>query len=88
MIALALRLHGSARGHRDFTLQSMREHVEEVRMLLERDDEHWKAETADILIHCLLLLRAAGVDDQKLDELVERRLGRFREKISAALGGK
>jgi phosphoribosyl-ATP pyrophosphohydrolase len=63
----------------------MQEHVVEVRMLLKQGDDHWKAETVDILIHCLLLLQAEGIRDSEIAALIERRLGRFKEKISTAM---
>ncbi|NTV30068.1 MAG: hypothetical protein HGA80_08325 [Candidatus Omnitrophica bacterium] len=85
LLEMAGKLHGSAQAHRDFTLRSMQEHVEEVRMLIDGNDVHWKAETTDILIHCLLLLRSAGVEAGEAEALLGRRLGRFQEKITGAL---
>lgn len=84
---MALRLHGTSRAHAIFTLGSMAEHVVEVCRLIERKDQHWKAETVDILIHCHLLLQAAGVSSAEMDRLVSGRIGRFEQKITEALLG-
>ena len=85
---MALRFHGTSRAHAIFTLGSMAEHVVEVCRLIERKDSHWKAETVDILIHCHLLLQAAGVSPAELDGLLSGRIGRFEQKITNALLGK
>jgi hypothetical protein len=47
-------------------------------------NEHWKAETMDILIHALTLLRRGGVEEKEYEVLMNERLARFKEKISAA----
>jgi phosphoribosyl-ATP pyrophosphohydrolase len=51
-------------------------------------DEHWKAETADIIIHGLMLLARRGVPAAAIDALLDRRLGRFNEKITSALAAR
>ncbi len=88
LLELASRLHGSAPAHREFTLQSMKDHVDEIRMLVSQGDEHWKDETTDLFIHCLLILQGSGLNDDDLERLLARRLERFREKITDALRDK
>ena len=85
IIALALRLHGGTPAADAFTFRSLEEHVEEVRGSLAAGDAHWKAETLDIIIHGFLLLERHGVDIEEVRGLQEARLGRFKEKINAAL---
>ena len=82
--ALARRFHGSDAAATMFTFQSMSEHVDEVGELLRAGDEHWKAETLDIIIHGLTLLRRGGVDEKEYEVLMNQRLARFKEKIAAA----
>lgn len=82
--ALARSLHGNDKEASAYTLRSLAEHVEEVRQLLDAADAHWRAETADIIIHGMMLLRRGGVDKNAYDVLMSRRMARFREKIAAA----
>ena len=82
--ALARALHGSDAAATGYTFQSLAEHVDEVKGLLNAGDEHWKAETLDIIIHGLTLLRRGGVDEKEYEVLMHKRLARFKEKISAA----
>lgn len=82
--ALALKLHGSDAAATEFTFRSLAEHVEEVRERRDAGDEHWKAETLDIIIHGLTLLRRSGVDEKEYAALMDQRLARFQEKIAAA----
>ena len=81
---LTRKLHGTDAAATAYTLKSLAEHVDEVRGLLNIKDEHWKAETFDIIIHGLTLLRRGGVDEQEYEALMDRRLARFKEKIAAA----
>ena len=83
---LARQLHGSDSAATAFTLRSLRDHVDEVEGLLKDKDPHWKAETVDVIIHALTLLRRGRVGQRQLDGLMARRLARFREKITAANG--
>ena len=82
--ALARRLHGSDAAATRYTLRSLAEHVDEVSGLLEAGDGHWKAETVDIIIHALTLLRRGDVDEKEYERLMDKRLARFMEKINAA----
>ena len=82
---LARMLHGSDEAATRYTLRSLAEHVDEVRSLLSADDAHWKAETMDIIIHGLTLLRRGGVDGEAYEGLLKARLARFREKIGQCL---
>lgn len=82
--ALARRLHGGDRDATAFTFSSLRAHVDEVEGLLKAGDAHWKAETVDIIIHALMLLRRYGVRQRQVDGLMFRRMARFEEKIVAA----
>ena len=82
--ALARGLHGTDGAATQYTLSSLARHVDEVRGLLEMKDGHWKAETVDIIIHALTLLRRGGVEEKEYAALLERRVARFKEKIAAA----
>jgi phosphoribosyl-ATP pyrophosphohydrolase len=82
---LSRKLHGSIPGADEYTFRSLAEHVQEVRELLEAGDGHWKAETLDIIIHALVLLKRHGVKEEEINGLFTRRTGRFREKITDAL---
>ncbi|MBF0386615.1 MAG: hypothetical protein HQL20_02025 [Candidatus Omnitrophica bacterium] len=83
--ALALGLHGSQSELTAFTFRSLREHIAEVEALLAVDDPHWKAETLDIIIHGYLLLERYGVSIEEVQALRQKRLARFKEKITTAL---
>jgi alanine racemase len=82
--ALARTLHGSDSAATAYTFRSLAEHVDEVKALRDAGDNHWKAETLDIIIHGLTLLRRDGVDDKEYEALMQKRLARFKEKIFAA----
>jgi len=82
--ALARKLHGSDAAATAYTFRSLAEHVDEVKALRDAGDEHWKAETLDIIIHALTLLRRGDVDDKEYEVLMNKRLARFKEKIAAA----
>jgi hypothetical protein len=82
---LSRKLHGSVPAADEFTFRSLAEHVDEVRELLDKTDDHWKAETLDIIIHALVLLKRHGVAEEEIKGLFTKRAGRFREKIAAAL---
>ena len=82
---LAERLHGNTKAADAFTFASLREHVDEVQDLLQKGDPHWKAETVDILIHGYMLLARHGVTAEETGCLMPVRIGRFREKITAAI---
>lgn len=82
---LAGQLHDSLAAADAFTFGSLAEHVDEVRDLQAAGDEHWKAETMDIIIHGYLMLDRHDVSPADMDALMTRRLGRFEEKITGAL---
>ena len=82
--ALARTRHGSDEAASAYTFRSLAEHVDEVKALQDAGDEHWKAETLDIIIHALTLLRRGDVDEQEYEALMKGRLARFKEKISLA----
>ena len=82
--ALARALHGDNTEANKYTFKSLAEHVDEVKGLLAQNDEHWKAEAVDIIIHALTLLRRGDVGRQEYERLMGQRLGRFKEKITAA----
>jgi hypothetical protein len=81
--ALARTLHGSDAAASAYTFRSWAEHVDEVKALWGAKDDHWKAETVDIIIHGLTLLRRGNVDEQEYAALMSRRLARFKEKIGS-----
>ncbi len=82
---LARALHGSDGAVDAHTFKSLAAHVDEVKALLAAEDLHWKAETLDIIIHAMTLLRGHGVGTDEFEGLMQRRLARFQEKISAAI---
>jgi len=65
----------------NYSLESMKEHVEEIKELFFKKDEHWAAETVDLLIHCLLLLNRNNYRIEKISELLNIRCKKFKEKI-------
>lgn len=68
-----------------YSLNSMKEHVEEIKELFNESNEHWKDETIDLLIHCLLFLNRNGCRKEDMDSIVDKRIKRFVEKISARI---
>jgi len=64
-----------------YTLKSMQDHADEIKELFEKRDEHWKAESADMLIHCLLLMKRNGMEISDMDNIIDKRFGRFKERI-------
>ena len=83
--ALAQALHGDTAAADGFTFRSMREHVDEIAGLLADGDDHWKAEAVDLILHNHLLLSRHGAKPGEIEELMGRRIGRFEEKIRAAM---
>jgi len=65
----------------NYSIESMREHIEEIRSLISKGDKHWAAETLDVLIHCLLLLDRNNFQVEEINELFNIRCKRFEEKI-------
>ena len=81
-------MHGSKAAADAFTFRSIKDHADEIRDLLKKNDPHWKAEAVDLIIHGHVLLERYGVSPQEIGELLNARTGRFREKIAAAIGDK
>ena len=79
-----MKLHGAKAAADDFTFRSMKEHIDEVRGLLAKGDEHWKAEAVDLILHNHILLARYGVRPDEIGQLLDKRTSRFKEKISAA----
>jgi hypothetical protein len=71
-----------------YSFEAMRNHIEEIKELFLRKDEHWKAETMDLLIHCLLLLDRNACPKEKIKELFNIRCRKFEEKIVNQLKSK
>ncbi|MFP3950354.1 MAG: hypothetical protein ACLFUZ_04680 [Candidatus Micrarchaeia archaeon] len=67
-----------------YTLKSMKRHSEEIAGLFEKKDEHWKAECADMMIHCLVLFKREGIDEIEVLNMLEKRKKRFLEKIEGS----
>ena len=67
-----------------YTLKSMKQHSEEIAELFEKKDEHWKAECADMMIHCLVLFKREGIDEVEVLNMLEKRKERFLEKIEGS----
>lgn len=65
----------------NYSLESMKEHIEEIKELFLKKDEQWAAETADLLIHCLLLLNRNNYRAEKISELLNIRCKKFKEKV-------
>ncbi|MFO7872812.1 MAG: hypothetical protein R6U26_04245 [Candidatus Undinarchaeales archaeon] len=55
-------------GDRKKILQLMKEHSEEIEELYEENNEHWKIETADLIILCYQLLILENKDIKKVFE--------------------
>jgi len=64
-----------------YSLKSMKEHVKEIEELFLKNDEHWKAEIIDLLIHCLLMLERNHCQQEEMKELLNIRFRKFEEKI-------
>lgn len=79
--SLINKLDGSKEISNNYSFKSMREHISEIEELFLRKDEHWAAETSDLLIHCLLLLERNGYQKEKIEELFEARFKKFEEKL-------
>lgn len=64
------------------SFEAMGEHAEEIKGLFLKRNEHWAAETVDLLIHCLLLLERNDIEKEELCEMFYSRCTKFEEKIS------
>ena len=76
--------NGGRDGANKYTLKSMKAHADEIAELFGKNDEHWKDECADMMIHCLVLFKREGVDEMKVLELLEKRKKRFMERIEGS----
>lgn len=68
-----------------YSFAAMKDHIEEIKSLFLKQDNHWAAETVDLLIHCLLLLDRNGYSKERIDEIINLRCDKFRQKISNKL---
>ncbi len=73
--------NGGREGAIRYTLGSMKEHADEILELFSYGDPHWKEECADMIIHCLCMLRRAGLGEKEISAILEKRKKRFLEKI-------
>lgn len=71
----------SSREHSRFFLEAAAKHAVEIAYRLESNDPHAQKEAADLYIIASLLMNINEVPE----EIVTERVGRFREKIQAAL---
>lgn len=71
-----------------YSLNSMKEHIEEIKWLFNKGNEHWKDESIDLFIHSLLFLSRNGCEKDMLNIITERRIKKFIEKISAKIEDK
>jgi len=76
--------NGGAGKSNKYVLKSMKLHADEIAGLFEKNDEHWKDECADMMIHCLCMFKRAGVDELKVLDLLEKRKKRFMERIEGS----
>lgn len=79
------KLNGNKEKSDNYSFKAMIEHVGEIKELYLKKDEHWAAETIDLLIHCLLLLDRNRYQRQRICELLNLRCRKFEEKISNQL---
>lgn len=73
--------NGGRDGANAYALGSMKGHAEEIEGFFMERNPHWKAECADMIIHCLCLFRREGVNEMEVLELIEKRKERFMERI-------
>ena len=66
----------------NYAFLSMKEHIEEIKELFLKKDQHWAEETIDLLIHCILLLERNGYQIKEINRIFKVRCERFKEKIS------
>ena len=64
--------NGGKEGANKYTLNSMKEHAKEIEELFLKKDEHWEAECADMMIHCLCLFKREEIGEMKVLELGEK----------------
>lgn len=74
--------NGGRDGAIRYTLGSMKEHADEIEGLYLCGDPHWKEECADMIIHCLCMLRRAGMGEKEIEGILEKRKKRFLERIA------
>jgi len=61
-----------------YTLESIKEHADEINQLFSANNEHWAVETGDLMIHCMKMLLMHGFD---LNEMFDKCCKRFENKI-------
>jgi hypothetical protein len=59
-------------------LDMMKEHLEEIQDLYNRNNDHWAIETADLIVLCYELLI---MEDKDIDDIFTRCLPRFDKKL-------
>jgi len=74
--------NGGREGAVMYTLGSMKGHADEIAELYSYGDPHYKEECADMIIHCLCMLRRAGMGEKEISALLEKRKERFLERIA------
>ncbi len=74
--------NGGRDGAIRYTLFSMKEHADEISELFSYGDPHYKEECADMIIHCLCMLRRAGMGEGEISAILEKRKKRFLERIA------
>lgn len=82
---LAIQLHGDKEAATEYTIQSMKDHANEIAQLIENKNEHWKAETIDQLIHCVMLLNRYEVSSEEIHDRLLQRRKKFNMNISQAI---
>jgi hypothetical protein len=74
--------NGGRDGATRYTLGSMKAHADEISELYSYGDPHYKEECADMIIHCLCMLRRAGMGEKEISAILEKRKKRFLERIA------
>jgi phosphoribosyl-ATP pyrophosphohydrolase len=79
---ISFKLNGGRKETVSYTLESIKEHAEEISQLFSANNEHWAIETGDLMIHCMKMLLMNGFD---LNEMFDKCRDRFESKITKLL---
>lgn len=76
---LSFKLNDGRKETMSYTLESIKEHAEEINQLFLANNDHWAVETGDLMIHCMKMLLMYGFN---LNEMFDKCCKRFENKIS------
>jgi len=79
---LSFKLNNGKEGTMSYTLESIKDHANEINQLFSENKEHWAVETGDLMIHCMKMLEMYGFD---LNEMFDKCCQRFENKINEKL---